>query len=51
MREYFPQLRSFCADEGMLMQHHLAGEDVLDALKALRGKSAAYREMCFKRSN
>ena len=51
MREYFPQLRSFCAVEGLLMQHHLAGEDVSVALKAFRGKSSAYREMCFKRSN
>ena len=51
MREYFPQLRSFCAVEGMLMQHHLAGEDSLEALKLLRGRTAAYRDMSFKRSN
>lgn len=50
MREYFPQLRSFCEIEGLLMQHHLAGVDSLEALKAIRGRSAAYREMCFKRA-
>lgn len=52
MREYFPQLRSYCAVEGLLMQHCLAGEEcAAEALKAIRGKSSVYREMSFKRSN
>ena len=50
MREYFPQLRSLCEVEGLLMQHHLGGLDSAEALKALRGRTAEYREMCFKRS-
>lgn len=50
LREYFPQLRSWCAVEGLLMQQYLAGEDTLPALKSLMGKTDSYREMCFKRS-
>ena len=50
LRNYFPQLRSWCAVEGLLMQQHLAGEDTLPALRALRGRCEAFREMCFRRS-
>lgn len=50
LREYFPQLRSLCAVEGQLMQQYLAGEKAsLTALKALMGRTAAYRERCFQR--
>ena len=49
LREYFPQLRTFTAIEGLLMQHHLSGMDSSDALKAVRGRSKEFREMCFKR--
>ena len=49
LRDYFPQLRSFATAEGLLMQHHLAGQDSLEALRALRGRTQAYRELCFKR--
>ncbi|MBE6384227.1 MAG: PHP domain-containing protein [Lentisphaerae bacterium] len=50
LREYFPQLRSLCAVEGQLMQQYLAGEkETLTALKALMGKTSAYRERCFQR--
>lgn len=51
LREYFPQLKTFTAIEGLLMQHHLSGLDSIEALKAVRGRSEKYREMCFKRSN
>ena len=50
LREYFPQLRSWCAVEGQLMQQYLAGENTLPALEALRGRTQEYREMCFQRS-
>ena len=49
LREYFPLLRTWCAVEGILMQQHLSGQDSSEALRALRGRTAAFREMCFKR--
>jgi hypothetical protein len=50
LREFFPQMRSFCEIEGLLMQHHVGGVDSAEALKAVRGRSSEFREMCFKRS-
>lgn len=51
LREYFPQLRTWCAVEGKLMQQYLAGEDTQGALSALMGKTQEYRERCFQRSS
>ncbi|OQA85004.1 MAG: hypothetical protein BWY31_02207 [Lentisphaerae bacterium ADurb.Bin242] len=50
LREYFPIQKHLCEPEGALMLAHLAGDlQAEPALKALNGRTAAFREESFRK--